>query len=153
MTDSKYWPFCTFVGGKAMKAAQSVIAILLLLLVLAGCGAKTDVVQPQEQPDAKDPPGEIFPGQPGETEKTGKESRPAPSVQPAGEETLSAQLFTLVETEEEALEIAELYGIKLIKVSNGVATFHTDEDPDEVIRRGEENGWPLIEINGTMQMH
>ncbi len=136
-----------------MKAAQSVIAILLLLFALAGCGAKTDVVQPQELPDAKEPAGELFTGQPDDAEKTARHAALAPEGQPAEEEPLSAELFTLVETEEEALELAELYGIELVRFSYGVASFHTDEDPAEVVRRGEENGWPPIEINGRMQMH
>lgn len=57
------------------------------------------------------------------------------------------ELFCLAKTEEEAKEIAALYGIELVDFSFGVATFHTEEKPGEVIARGEKNGWPSISPN------
>lgn len=56
-------------------------------------------------------------------------------------------LVALVDTQEEAQEIAELYGITLVSYENGVAAYHTDEDPFEVIARGNENGYPQLSIN------
>lgn len=56
-------------------------------------------------------------------------------------------LLALTENEEAAREIAEQYGITFVTYQNGVATYYTDEDPNEVIIRGEENGYPTLYIN------
>ena len=59
------------------------------------------------------------------------------------------QLMALVDSEEEAQELAELYGVDFMNYSYGVAMFSTEEEPDEVIKRGVENGWkPLGEDSG-----
>lgn len=57
------------------------------------------------------------------------------------------QLMSLTETEEEAKAIAQQYGIELVSFSDGVATYKTDEDPNEVIARGQKNGYPQIYLN------
>jgi len=57
------------------------------------------------------------------------------------------ELIATVETQEEADNIAALYGITLKSFRLGVAVYETTEDPHEVIKRGEENGWPLISLN------
>lgn len=57
------------------------------------------------------------------------------------------QLMALVETEEEAKSIAEQYGIELMSFSEGVAEYRTEEDLDEVIARGQNNGYPALYIN------
>ena len=59
----------------------------------------------------------------------------------------SCPLIGTAETQEEAEEIAALYGITLVAHSHGAALYQTDEDPWEVIRRGRENGWPELTIN------
>lgn len=59
----------------------------------------------------------------------------------------TAQLMCIAETEEEAQEIAELYGITLVEYGYGVASFFTEENPREVIKRGQENGWPELSLN------
>lgn len=56
-------------------------------------------------------------------------------------------LTTLVDSQEEAQGIAELYGITLVSFENGVAVYQTEEDPFEVIARGDENGYPQLSIN------
>ena len=60
-------------------------------------------------------------------------------------------LVALAETREEAQSIAELYGIELADWGYGVATYRTDEDPREVIRRGQENAWPELSLNYIQQ--
>ena len=60
-------------------------------------------------------------------------------------------LMAAVESQEEAEELAELYGITLVDFGNGIATFYTEENPYEVIKRGEDNGWKLLEINHIQQ--
>lgn len=57
------------------------------------------------------------------------------------------QLMALVETEDGAEEIAEQYGIELVSFADGVATYRTQEDPNEVIGRGQENGYPQLYLN------
>ncbi|MCH5260639.1 MAG: hypothetical protein J1F18_12835 [Lachnospiraceae bacterium] len=66
---------------------------------------------------------------------------------PSGEMSATAPLMSLAESEEEARNIAELYGIVFVSFQNGVATYYTDEDPYQVIARGEENGYPAVYIN------
>lgn len=56
-------------------------------------------------------------------------------------------LMASVKSEEEAQEIAEQYGVELIAFENGIALYHTEEDPFEVIARGQENGYPQLSIN------
>lgn len=56
-------------------------------------------------------------------------------------------LIALVDTQEEAQKIAELYGIVLVSYENGVAVYQTDEDPFDVIAGGEEHGYPQLSIN------
>lgn len=56
-------------------------------------------------------------------------------------------LMAEVESEEEAKELAELYGITLVEVNHRIATFYTEEDLQAVIQRGEKNGWKPLEIN------
>lgn len=56
-------------------------------------------------------------------------------------------LIADADTQEKAQEIAEQYGIKLVSYGNGIATYQTDEDPYEVIARGEKNGYAPLSIN------
>jgi len=56
-------------------------------------------------------------------------------------------LIAIVENEEQAREIAELYGIELISVEDGLAIFHTDLDIMALIELGLENDWPPVQPN------
>lgn len=62
-------------------------------------------------------------------------------------------LFALAESEEEAKEIAESYGIELVEFNYGVASFYTDKDLRELIEWGKEQGLPLLEINYITQIN
>ena len=84
-----------------MKAAVVAAAALAVLLVLAGCGRKAAV--PENKTSLDDP---------------------NPAVE-------GMELYKLVESEEEAREIAELYGIELVSVEQEIAVYHTEEDPEE----------------------
>ncbi|MCM1089019.1 MAG: hypothetical protein NC419_12755 [Muribaculaceae bacterium] len=57
------------------------------------------------------------------------------------------QLMTTIGTQEEAEYLASQYGIELVSFADGVATYKTDEDPNEVIARGEENGYLPLYLN------
>ena len=56
-------------------------------------------------------------------------------------------LMAETKTEEDAREIAEQYGIEFVSFENGIALYHTEEDPFEVIARGQENGYPRLSVN------
>ena len=56
-------------------------------------------------------------------------------------------LIATVATEEEAKEIADLYGITLVSFEYGVAVYQTEEDPTKVITRGQENDYPQLSLN------
>ena len=57
------------------------------------------------------------------------------------------ELICLADSREEAEEIAKSYGIELVHFSSGVASFHTDGDPADVIKRGKEQGLKELSIN------
>ena len=86
--------------------------------------------------------------------------QPAPVAAPSGGPELAQEpdyapgkeLFTLADSEEEAREIAETYGIELVEYEMGVAAYHTQEDPFEVVRRGREQGWPALEVNHVVRL-
>lgn len=62
-------------------------------------------------------------------------------------------LMATVDTKEEAEEIAELYGIALASFENGVAVYGTEEDPMQVIARGQENNYPQLSLNLKRELH
>ena len=57
------------------------------------------------------------------------------------------ELFCICRSQEEAEEIAESYGIELVRWSDNVAVFHTEEDPGAIIRYGQENGLVPLSLN------
>ena len=60
---------------------------------------------------------------------------------------LGRELYCLADSADEAAEIAEQYGIELMEFDEGVATFHTEDNPSDVVAYGEENGLRHLEIN------
>jgi len=58
-------------------------------------------------------------------------------------------LIGIVDSKRHARQIAKLYGITLVNVVDEFALFSTGEDINEVINRGIENGWPLLEPNSV----
>lgn len=62
------------------------------------------------------------------------------------------QLMALVDSREEAQELAALYGVDFVNYSYGVATFSTEEEPDEVIKRGAKNGWKPLEEDSGLEL-
>lgn len=116
-----------------MKEALMITALSAVLL-LSGCGGRPDntgyvfptpavTLSPQETPPQQTKAGQI------------------PSYADGRE------LIASVKSQEEAQELAELYGIELVKFQSGVASFHTEENPVNVIARGEANDWPRLELN------
>ena len=102
------------------------ILILLLIVAVLLCGCHREQAKPL--PNETDS-AEVLP------------------VDPDG------QLLYTAESQKEAEEIAELYGIDLVSYHDGLAVYHTDEDPREVISRGAENGWPELSLNEQVKLY
>lgn len=62
------------------------------------------------------------------------------------------QMIANAETREVAEEIAALYGITLLNYEYKVATYETDKNPHQLIKMGQEKGYPVIEINYHMSL-
>lgn len=62
-------------------------------------------------------------------------------------------LMAQTDSEEQARETAELYGITFVSYENGIALFWTDEDIYEVIARGQKKGYPQLSVNYTRELH
>lgn len=60
-------------------------------------------------------------------------------------EVSQRELVGLVESEEEAKEAAEAYGIELVSYKEGVAVFTTDKTYEEIVKIGKEK--KLIELS------
>ena len=103
-------------------------------LMLCSC-AKPDVILKE---DVKAPTAVTDPAGPGDSSLPGK----IPV-----EYNQETPLICSAESEEEAKQIADQYGIQLVEFSYGVASFYTEEDPAEVIRRGLEVGWTELSLN------
>ncbi len=58
-----------------------------------------------------------------------------------------SELMCSCDSEEEAKKTAQIYGIELVDFSYGIATFHTEEDPYELVRKGAAEGWPELSVN------
>jgi len=71
----------------------------------------------------------------------------ASSGAPAGEVEKGAELMASAADQGAAQALAEQYGITLVSYSDGVAVFHTDEDPQAVSDRGRAKGWPELSLN------
>ena len=57
------------------------------------------------------------------------------------------QLTCLVDSQQEAKEIAEAYGIEFIRFDYGVAEFQSDKSYDELTEYGKKNGLKQLSIN------
>ncbi len=77
--------------------------------------------------------------------------QPAPAE--AGGISQRGQLMGPAEDEAQAQEIAELYGIALVDYAYGLALYYTDQDPKALIELGQENGWPPLSLNRTMNLY
>ena len=120
------------------------IWILAAALLLCGCRSSAEATKPGAEP-APTRDAQIQPPQPADPEH--------PDVPSPDDVSPDGQLIGKADSPEEAEEIAALYGIELVNCQNGLALFRTEEDPKEVILRGEENGWPPLSLNRTLQFY
>ena len=65
----------------------------------------------------------------------------------------SAQLTALADSQEDAQEIANLYGIELKSYSYGVATYTTDKNLREILDLGLENDYPELTPDHESQLY
>lgn len=65
------------------------------------------------------------------------------------DKVVGEELMALVSSEDEARAVAGQYGIILVTYGQGVATYHTEEDPAAVVQRGRDNGWTPLAVNRT----
>ncbi len=119
-----------------------VTALCMVFCITACGGAQTQITEPAAG----------IPVQ----EETGEEKEPAENVSEElpvlnDEIVPGEELLCLCDSEEDAQEIADMYGIELVNFSYGVATFHAD-NPREVITLGQEKGYPALELNGVMRI-
>ena len=67
----------------------------------------------------------------------------------AEEKQKEIELIALAEDQEEAEEIAKLYGIELSSFSDGGAVFTTDKDLQELKELEDLNGYPTLTVNSN----
>ncbi len=61
--------------------------------------------------------------------------------------TEGRELFCLADSEEEASKVADQYQIELVSFSDGVAVFHTEDDPEKVIDYGISHNYTQLSLN------
>jgi hypothetical protein len=137
----------TFLCGT--DTFKFIMTALCMAFCITACGgAQTQITEPA----ATDPVQE----EAVEEKEPTEEKEPAENVSedlPVSNDEIvpGEELLCLCDTEEDAEEIADMYGIELVKFSYGVATFHA-ENPKEVISLGQEKGYPALELNGVMHV-
>lgn len=135
-------------GGKKVKRNMTLIILggiagIVLLVALSVIVARNLMPKELKQPIALESSTEI----PGDSEDASSEGGASIIDDWYVHYDGYTELIALAQTEEEANEIGELYGMECIRFSNGVAVYITQEDPLEVINRGKENGWPTVSLN------
>lgn len=73
----------------------------------------------------------------------------AETEQSSQDEKKETELIALAQDQEEAEEIAELYGIELLSFSDGVAVFTTDKELQDLMETGDINGYPTLTVNNA----
>ncbi len=128
-------------------------ALCMAFCITACGGAQTQITEPAVEEPGQE---EAVQEETVEEKEPTEEKSPAEDVsaeQPISNEEIvpGEELLCLCDSEEDAEEIADMYGIELVNFSYGVATFHA-ENPREVISLGQEKGYPALEFNGVMHI-
>lgn len=124
--------------------AAILAGVIIVATLIAGCGRKqySTFATNNTQEEAE-----------GETPNQGSDdsshSKDSGLIVQKNESYMPGELICNVETEEEAEEIAKLYGIELRSCSYGVAVFFAGEDADifAIIEEGNKNGYPPLSPN------
>lgn len=124
-----------------MKIAVLVLGLILLAAVgLWGCGGKKELTKVAVDDNI-----------PKLQKLVDKNDFSVESSENDGSTT--TELTALADNQEEAEEIAELYGIELSSYSYGVATYTTDKNPQELIELGIENEYPALIQNYEQELY
>lgn len=111
-----------------MNKVRLILILSALLLLFCGCEKRSPLEMKEQHPEV--------------SKTEAKPEIPDPdAVDP------NAQLLCITQSREEAEEIAALYGITLVEYEEGVALFYTEEAPQDVVRKGLDNGWPELSLN------
>jgi cytoskeletal protein RodZ len=164
---------------KKMTTIFIVIAALALLVIAGGCassqvseGEQEETVSQVGESEPEETVSEVSEDEPEETVSEVSEDEPEETVSQVSEsepdQTVSGEsedgglengtvsssepLVAMVGSEEEAQELADACGITLISYQYGIATFDTAEDPEEVVKRSAEKGYPQLELNYEVDM-
>ncbi len=136
------------------KFIVAALAMVTSLFTLLGCGSAAEPVPAQPSgAAASEDAGAIDSSASAPDEAAPEYQEPDSAGGDFQEVTEGAELLCLAETKEEAQKIADLYGIELVDFGYGLATFHTDKDPEEVISEGLEKGYPELSLNGTSKLY
>ena len=57
------------------------------------------------------------------------------------------ELCCIAESLDEAQKIAQDYGIELVRYNDGVAVFHTEDNPYDVVKSGKKKGYTELSVN------
>lgn len=132
--------------NRIAKMITGVVIMILPLSLLFGCKKEEDImIAPSDQ-------GMIDSSLLGNSDADGN-ILSSVGIEFAEQIVEGEELMCLVSSDKEAQEIAEKYGIEVVNVTYGVATFHTDKDPYEVIEEGKKKGYPLLEINAISELN
>ena len=113
---------------RVYKRVTSVIGVMVCVLLCFGLGGCSGRQAEKEKPDDDAVPEDMV------------EREGSPSYIPD-------ELVGLFDTEGQARDAAELYGIELLSYDNQVAVFRCEGDPKALIEQGEANGWPQLSLN------
>ena len=122
--------------GRMSTLLFGVVCIGLFGSLLVSCNSKREVDMSSVQ--------QMMP----QLIETGTESENAANNS-AEEKQKEIELIALAEDQEEAEEIAKLYGIELSSFSDGVAVFTTDKDLQELKELEDLNGYPTLTVNSN----
>ncbi len=128
--------------NRYLAIIASLTAIIMVAAVSIACNRSQDQEAAEQSPAVVETPQNTDPADKGQDVSLFA-PQDLPGAYVSGEE-----LLCLADSKEEAQKIADMYGIELVKYGMGVATFHTEEDPYEVIARGKKEGYPELSLNG-----
>jgi hypothetical protein len=157
---------------KKMTTIFIVIAALALLVIAGGCSSsQVSESEPEEtssqvgesepeetdsqtdESESKEMDTQVSEDEPEETVSQESEDGVSGDAGSEGGKVSSSEpLMAMVDSEEEAQELADACGITLISYQYGIATYDTAEDPEEVVKRSAEKGYPQLELNYEIEM-
>lgn len=128
-----------------MNTKKTVLALGLILLSatgLYGCGGAGEPTRLTAEDNIPKLP------EPEPADETGSPDHASENTEPA-----VTELTASADTREEAEVIAALYEIELKSYSYGIATYTTDKNAQELMKLGEDNGYPALTPNYEVNLY